>query len=382
MSTLRVDTITDEAGTGPVSFPNGATGLEPFKYNAVSGTTQALDVGSYNFFDAGTLTADTTVSFSNVPTEARWTYTMVPSTTTSYELAAGFYSTELSVAGIDVSPNDIFFKPDGTRLYLLGSASGKVTELSLSIAWDVSSAVYSRDFSVSPQSVYSQGLAFKSDGTKMYMQDFFGDVFQYTLSTAWDVSTATYASVSFSVAAQFGNVARIEFSADGTKMYSVASNNFIYQYTLSTAWALNTASYASISKSVQAQDTSVRGVTFKPDGTKMYVLGAAGDDINQYTLSTAWNVSTASADGVTLSVAAQDTDPTGIFVSADGEKLYVTGTASDSIFEYIIAETTALTLPSSVQNPPSLNAKLSHAAYTFFTADGGTNVYLINEEVL
>ena len=27
MSTLRVDTITDEAGTGPVSFPNGVTGV-------------------------------------------------------------------------------------------------------------------------------------------------------------------------------------------------------------------------------------------------------------------------------------------------------------------------------------------------------------------
>ena len=27
MSTLRVDTITDEAGTGPVSFPNGLTGV-------------------------------------------------------------------------------------------------------------------------------------------------------------------------------------------------------------------------------------------------------------------------------------------------------------------------------------------------------------------
>jgi hypothetical protein len=36
------------------------------------------------------------------------------------------------------------------------------------------------------------------------------------------------------------------------------------------------------------------GVFFKPDGLKMYVIGAIGDDVNEYDLSTAWDVSTAS----------------------------------------------------------------------------------------
>jgi len=379
---ITLDGTTGVTATAFAGDGSSLTGVPVFAPTTVSGATQALDVGSFNFFDAGTLTADTTVSFSNVPTEARWTYTAVPSTGTSYDLAAGFYLRSLNVAGIDSNPKDIFFKPDGTRLYLLAGTSDKVTEFSLSTAWDVSSAVYSRDFSVLSQSTYGQGIAFKPDGTKMYVQEFFGNIYQYTLSTAWDVSTATYDSVSFSVAAQFSNVMRIEFSSDGTKMYSVANDDIIYQYTLSTAWALNTATYASISKNVSAEETAMVAITFKPDGTKMYVLGTTGNDVNQYTLSTAWDVSTASADSITLPIGAQESGAQGMFISSDGKRLYVVGDTSDSILEYVIAEVTTLTLPPAVQNPPLLSVGLNRASYTFYTLDGGTTVNLINEEVL
>jgi hypothetical protein len=46
-----------------------------FKPVSVSGATQALNVGSYNFFDGGDLSADTTLTFTSVPTDALWTYT-------------------------------------------------------------------------------------------------------------------------------------------------------------------------------------------------------------------------------------------------------------------------------------------------------------------
>ena len=37
-----------------------------------------------------------------------------------------------------------------------------------------------------------------------------------------------------------------------------------------------------------------RDITFNIDGTKMYVIGSSGDDVNEYSLSTAYDVSTAS----------------------------------------------------------------------------------------
>ena len=387
MSNIRVNAITDEAGTGAPDFPNGYTvaGAVPaggFSYAAVSGATQALDVGAHNFFDAGTLTADTTISFTNVPTEAQWTYTAKAAPTTTYDLTAGSYRRNFNVYLWSTSPKDVFFKPDGTGFYVLNGGNN-LFEFSLGKAWDITTALYLRYFSVSSQVGTTAGLAFKSDGTKLYVLDFFGSVFQYSLSTAWDISTASYDSVSFSVAAQYSNMNALEFSADGTKMYVSGSNSTIYQYTLSTAWALNTASYSSISKSVSAEETGVQGIFFKPDGTKMYVIGSTGDDVNQYTLSTAWNVSTASFDSITFYTGIQDSNPQGIFISPEGEKLYVLGGALRFISEYSIAAVTTLTTPASVQNPPSeVYYAGSQVAYTFVTANAGTTVKLINEQVV
>jgi len=46
--------------------------------------------------------------------------------------------------------------------------------------------------------------------------------------------------------------------------------------------------------SVAAQDTAPSDVAFSSDGTKMFVLGNDGDAVNEYTLTTAFDVSTAS----------------------------------------------------------------------------------------
>src|SRR6056297_598852 len=54
-----------------------ASSIEGFYPTTVSGASQSLDLGTYNFFDAGSLSADATISFSNVPTEARWSYSFV-----------------------------------------------------------------------------------------------------------------------------------------------------------------------------------------------------------------------------------------------------------------------------------------------------------------
>ena len=46
--------------------------------------------------------------------------------------------------------------------------------------------------------------------------------------------------------------------------------------------------------SISAQDGGPRDVAFNTDGTKMFVVGSLGDEVNEYNLSTAFDVSTAS----------------------------------------------------------------------------------------
>ena len=76
--------------------------------------------------------------------------------------------------------------------------------------------------------------------------------------------------------------------------------------------------------SLSSQDSLPRGIAFNADGTKMFVVGGNGDEVNEYTLTTGFDVSTASYSQ-RLSVDAQDNDPSGIAFNADGTKMFVTG---------------------------------------------------------
>jgi len=119
---------------------------------------------------------------------------------------------------------------------------------------------------------------------------------------------------SFSVAGQETNPSGVSFSSDGTKMFVVGTiGDDVNEYTLGTAFDVSTASFAD-SFSVAAQDTSLSDVAFSSDGTKMFVLGTIGDAVYEYTLSTAFDVSTASFVD-SFSVATQSTFPEGLTFS-------------------------------------------------------------------
>ncbi len=155
----------------------------------------------------------------------------------------------------------------------------------------------SKSFDASTQLGNAEGIAFKSDGTAMYLIGFSNDkVWQYTLSTAYDISTASYSNKSFSVASQDGVPRDVRFKPDGTIMYVIASTapDSVYQYTLSTAWDVSTASYANKSLSVQSQSSNPAALVLSPDGTKVYVGGHNNKTVFQYNLSTAWDLSTGS----------------------------------------------------------------------------------------
>ena len=237
------------------------------------------------------------------------------------------------VSGQESTPQGIAFNNDGTKMYIVGSTGDEVNQYTLSTAYDVSTASYDTNFSVSSQDSLARDIVFNNDGTKMYIVGSSGDdINQYTLSTAYNVSTASY-DTNFSVSEQETSSQGIAFNNDGTKMYIVGSSgNDINQYTLSTSFDITTASYDT-NFSVSSQEASVTGIAFNNDGTKMYIVGSNGDEINQYTLSTAYDVSTASYD-TNFSVSSQASSPTGIAFNNDGTKMYIVGFSTDRVYQY------------------------------------------------
>jgi len=250
-------------------------------------------------------------------------------------LSASYDSVFLAIAAQEATPTDLFFSPDGLKMYVLGNTGNDINEYTLTTAWLVSSATAVTFFSVASQDDAPQGMFFRADGTKMYMVGTTNDtVYQYTLSTPWSVATASYDSISFSVAAE-GTPAGLWFKPNGLSMYMVGSTgDAVYQYTLSTAWNVSTATFLQ-SLSVSGQESVANSVVFTGDGSRMFVMGQTGDDVNVYNLTTPWDISTATFVNV-FSVSGQDTTPTGLYIKPDGTKMYMVGAATDTIYQYTV----------------------------------------------
>jgi hypothetical protein len=240
----------------------------------------------------------------------------------------------LDVEAEEATPTGVFFRDDGLKMYVVGSSGDDVNEYSLSSAWDVSTAANVRSFSVASQDTSPQDIFFRPDGTKMYIVGGTGfDVNEYNLSTAWSVSTATFVQ-NFSVSTQEATPTGVFFRDDGLKMYIVGSSgDEVNEYNLSTAWNISTATFVQ-NFSVSTQTTGPTGVFFKNDGTKMFVVDSF--DLFEYNLSSAWNISTATfvqsfefplVRGGSRSIS-------GLFIRNDGTKLYSIYGSPDYLVEF------------------------------------------------
>jgi len=303
------------------------------------------------------------------------------SLSTAFDVSTASYdSVSFSVTSQDTVPLSIAFNNDGTKMYMVGNATNSVFQYSLSTAFDLSTASYdSVSFSVASQDSNPRGIAFNNDGTKMYMMGNTNDsVFQYSLSTAFDVSTASYDSVSFSVTSQDTDLTDIAFNNDGTKMYIVGTDNdSIFQYSLSTAFDLSTASYDSVSFSVTSQDTDPTGIVFNNDGTKMYIVGNTNDSVYEYRLAGAYSIEP-KYTGVSFSVTSQDTSPRGIAFNNDGTKMYMVGSTNDSVHQYSLS--TAFDLSTASYDSVSFSvASQDGNPFDIAFNNDGTKMYIVGD---
>ena len=84
------------------------------------------------------------------------------------------------------------------------------------------------------------------------------------------------------------------FNTDGSKMYVIGWwQDYVNEYNLATAYDVSTATYAQRFL-VRNEEANSKAMAFNNDGSKMYVIGTTGDDVNEYHLTTGFDVSTAS----------------------------------------------------------------------------------------
>jgi len=363
---------------------------------------------------------------------------------TAFDLSTASYDNIVfSISGQEGSPQDVAFSTDGTKMYVVGKSTDSVyqyTTLFFTLPTNVNHTAITTastntefwtdinsmtaDDSVNDGAVYyavstddrtTWSIIDDTEGVRNIVRDNAGtwevndasdygtetwvassendefyaleeavdiDTAQFSFDVGYSIGAASYDSVSFDVSGQDGDPQGIAFNTDGTKMYMVgSSNDSVYQYTLNTAFDLSTASYDSVSFFVSGQDGSPRGITFNTDGTKMYVVGISSDSVYQYTLNTAFDLSTASYDSVSLDVSGQDGSPRGITFNTDGTKMYIVGDNNGSVYQYstFLTQTDSRNRMDATQlnavsdaNHYTLGNDLD-LAITLFMADGNTN---------
>ena len=117
------------------------------------------------------------------------------------------------------------------------------------------------------------------------------------------------------------------------------SNIFIqnaYANFIASGDTLSTSNYEIRTFNVSSEEGLPRDVAFSNDGKKMFVVGEAGRDVNEYTLSTAFNVSTAVFID-SFSVATEDTNPMSLKFNNDGSKMFIGGRQNDKVYEYSLS---------------------------------------------
>ena len=284
--------------------------------------------------------------------------------------------------------NGVEFNPTGTKMFVTfqntprsGTNYGWINEYTLSTPFDISTHTYAGNsercdfavgagsYSVNPTDIGD--LVISSDGLKVFTlrraagKSNVDTIYRFDLTTPYDVSTCSFVSevlidtddlqngsnVGDRASAAYHYVQGIEINPDGTKLFlsfndhSPNSGSFtdsIKEYTLSTPYDLSTISFTKKAVSLEtAANNNPDAIAFGLNGKRIFATDHFTQTVTQFTLSTAYDISTATKDG---SINIQDLDPSSqdqtraLAFSKDGLKMFVSDdNNTEEIFEFDLA---------------------------------------------
>lgn len=396
--------VIKSAGSGAAAVWGSAPA--PFAPVAVTGTSQTLDIGSFNFFDAGanlSTTALTSVSFSNVPTNARFQYAYVATANSGvgFSLSAKESSiNQFTDTRTVFLPYGVGVSENGSYIYIV-DYYGDVAQFTLSTPYDVSTASLTRTLlrvnypTFVPNQATKPSICWKDDGSRYFIA---GEntvsgvansnvVFSYDASSAFNISTFSNAK-RFNCTAQVGTIDGLDVASDGSAFF-VMDGNKIFKYTMSSSFDISTASFDSQSQQITATANSLR---MSRDGFSAYTQIAGV--LYEFSMTSAFDVTTIDpnyleanpkllyqSNGITAVAASY------FAFSKNGTRLFNGSGNNGANLVYYNYNTSGLNIPSF---PSSVSGVVKrdeivlneHILLDFVTQNGGTNVQLIGKEAV
>ncbi len=185
------------------------------------------------------------------------------------------------------------------------------------------------------------GLNFNNDGTKMYTVNAgaLDAVIEYILTTPYDISTATVNNTKDVSRGGSTQATQVVFNKDGTKMFIVnheAPKKTVDYYSLSTAFDVSTATRDG-EYSIAGQERRANSIAFNNDGTRMVVAGVGNNTqvrIHEYSLSTGFDLSSTVTHLNTEDLISFHSHIDGVTFNYDGTKMYTINGGEDLMSQF------------------------------------------------
>jgi len=151
-----------------------------------------------------------------------------------------------------------------------------------------------------------------------------------------------YTGKEFSTAGQETNPGGAIFGDSGTKLYVIGTqSDRVQQYSVSSAYDLS-STVAHVGQANVAHGGNPQDLVFSADGSKLWTLDGGSDQLRYYTVGTNWDITTLSSSAVVTRDFSDnvDTNPTGFRFNADGTKIILVGSSKagangkDIIYSY------------------------------------------------
>jgi hypothetical protein len=270
--------------------------------------------------------------------------------------------------------------------------SGVITGITTSYArleefypFDVTKTIYRKGQNLVDGSKNDlQSIFLRPDGTKLYVADQNTlTITEWTLSAPYEIDTATInASNQIGISTQVTEIYDLFIRDDGTKLYTLGKGaqapfvTQLNQFDLSSAWDLTSDSAAGIetSTTISNQTITHRGMEVVDTGSKIVTISPTTATLYSYDLSSAYDITSISFD--TSQVLTDDAAPTDFAMSTDGETMLVLGGDSQKFIEYTLSPGFAVTTVS-VAATSTLTVGAG-ATIAFTIKEDGERAYVLN----
>ena len=338
--------------TEPFTF-NGNSLQATFYNNYYDSNVYGIELspdGKYFYMTGGN--TDTALQFTM---NTNWNISQYPNNTFSagYEQIDKKLDNVFNLGTSDSYLKGFTFNDDGTKLYLCGQGDDNIQQFSLSTAYLVGTASYDGAYTFTGYN-YVYAVRWNNDGTKLFMVDNNADkIVEYSVENAYDVTSGTITeNTSYSTASYESVPTDVAFNSNGTKMFTIGTGgDEINEWSLSVGFDLTSTITHLNSQSLGT--TYPASLDFSPDGTKLVYVDYNADTLYYYTLSTGFDTTTMSSlvESIDLSVSYWPSQPnysnseTNYFVTPSGCRFNGDGTTISIMDRYSTSTDKLISIP-------------------------------------